>query len=113
MNITKVGIRPVEMGKVKAIASITIDDVFVVHDLRVVEGERGFFVAMPSKKLPNGEHRDVAHPINSETRETIQSLVLKEFENLGSQPVSEAEESPAEEKIIASEEAEDEQEQEE
>lgn len=106
MNITKVGIRPVEMGKVKAIASITIDDVFVVHDLRVVEGERGFFVAMPSKKLPNGEHRDVAHPINSETRETIQSLVLDEYEKLGNQPVAAAreEEAVAEEESAAEEE---------
>ncbi|MDP1809176.1 MAG: septation regulator SpoVG [Actinomycetota bacterium] len=79
MKITKIAIRPVEMNKVKALASITIDDEFVVHDLRVVEGERGFFVAMPSRKLPNGTHRDIAHPINSETRDLIQAQVLEEF----------------------------------
>lgn len=79
MKITKIAIRPVEMNKVKALASITIDDEFVVHDLRVVEGERGFFVAMPSRKLPNGTHRDIAHPINSETRDVIQEKVLEHF----------------------------------
>jgi stage V sporulation protein G len=79
MNITKIAIRPVDMNKVKALASITIDDVFVVHDLRVVEGDRGFFVAMPSRKLPNGTHRDIAHPINTETRESIQDQVLQEY----------------------------------
>ena len=79
MNITKIAIRPVEMNKVKALASITIDDVFVIHDLRVVKGDRGFFVAMPSRKLPNGTHRDIAHPINSQTREVIQDQVLREY----------------------------------
>lgn len=82
MEITKVAVRPVEMNKVKAVASITIDDEFVVHDLRVVEGEKGFFVAMPSRKLPNGEYRDVAHPINTETRERLQAAVIQEFERL-------------------------------
>lgn len=81
MNITKVSIRHVDMNKVKAIASITIDDDFVVHDLRVVEGERGLFVAMPSRKLPSGNFRDVAHPINSETREMVQNIVLEEYKN--------------------------------
>jgi stage V sporulation protein G len=79
MEITKVSIRPVEMNKVKAIASITIDDQFVVHDLRVVEGDKGLFVAMPSRKLPNGDFRDIAHPINSETRERIQAAVIAEY----------------------------------
>lgn len=79
MNITRIAIRPVDMNKVKALASITIDDVFVVHDLRVVEGDRGYFVAMPSRKLPNGTHRDIAHPINTETREFIQGQVLEEY----------------------------------
>jgi stage V sporulation protein G len=92
MNITKVSIRHVDMNKVKAIASITIDDDFVVHDLRVVEGERGLFVAMPSRKLPSGNFRDVAHPINSETRETVQSMVLDEYksslESIEDNPVS-------------------------
>jgi stage V sporulation protein G len=80
MRITKITIRPVEMNKVKALASITIDDEFVIHDLRVVEGERGFFVAMPSRKLPNGSHRDIAHPVNTETREHIQTEVLEEYQ---------------------------------
>ena len=79
MEVTKVSIRPVEMNKVKAIASITIDDQFVVHDLRVVEGEKGLFVAMPSRKLPSGDFRDIAHPINSETRERIQAAVIAEY----------------------------------
>jgi stage V sporulation protein G len=82
MKITKVALRPVEMNKVKALASITIDDVFVVHDLRVVEGEKGFFVAMPSRKLPNGSHKDIAHPITSETREEIQNLILEQYRQL-------------------------------
>ncbi len=81
MNVTKVSIRHVDMNKVRAIASITIDDDFVVHDLRVVEGERGLFVAMPSRKLPSGNFRDVAHPINSETREMVQNMVLVEYKS--------------------------------
>jgi len=91
MNVTKVSIRHVDMNKVRAIASITIDDDFVVHDLRVVEGERGLFVAMPSRKLPSGNFRDVAHPINSETREMVQSMVLDEYKSSleGSEDTSE------------------------
>ena len=82
MNITKVVVRPVEMNKVCAVASITIDDEFVVHDLRVVDGDKGLFVAMPSRKLPNGEYRDVAHPINTQTREMLQEVVLAEFKHM-------------------------------
>lgn len=82
MNITKVTIRPVDMNKVRAVASITIDDEFVVHDLRVVDGDKGLFVAMPSRKLPNGEFRDVAHPISTDTREKIQDAVLVEYKKL-------------------------------
>jgi len=80
MEITKVSIRHVDMNKVKAVASITIDDEFVVHDLRIVEGEKGLFVAMPSRKLPNGEYRDVAHPINTATRERLQDAVIEEYQ---------------------------------
>lgn len=80
MNITRVSIREVDMKKVKALASITIDDQFVIHDLRVVEGDHGYFVAMPSRKLPDGRHRDIAHPLNTETREAIQAQVLEEYE---------------------------------
>ena len=80
MNITKVTLRPVSMNKVCAIASIVIDDAFVIHDLRVVNGDKGLFVAMPSRKLPNGEFRDICHPINAEARERLQEAVLEQFE---------------------------------
>lgn len=79
MNITKVTLRPVTMNKVVAIASIVIDDCFVVHDLRVVNGDKGLFVAMPSRKLPSGEFRDICHPINTDARTGIQDTVLAEF----------------------------------
>jgi stage V sporulation protein G len=59
--------------------SITFDDVFVVHDIKVIEGEKGYFIAMPSRKAADGEFRDIAHPINSETRELIQNIILEKF----------------------------------
>ena len=80
MMVTAVSMRVVEREKVKAFASITLDDEFVIHDLRIIEGQKGLFVAMPSRKLPNGEFRDVAHPIKPEVREMIQTAVLEEFE---------------------------------
>ncbi len=80
MRVTAVSMRVVEREKVKAFASITLDDEFVVHDLRIIEGQKGLFVAMPSRKLPNGEFRDVAHPIKPEVREMIQVAVLEEFD---------------------------------
>ncbi len=79
MDITKVTLRPVAMNKVCAIASIVLDDAFVIHDLRVVNGDKGLFVAMPSRKLPNGEFRDICHPINTDTRNNIQQAVLDQF----------------------------------
>jgi stage V sporulation protein G len=79
MDITKVSLRPVAMNKVCAIASIVLDDQFVIHDLRVVNGDKGLFVAMPSRKLPNGEFRDICHPINTDTRTRIQDAVLEQF----------------------------------
>lgn len=87
MQITDVRIRKVEKeGKMKAVVSITIDDVFVVHDIKVIEGEKGLFIAMPSRKASDGEYRDIAHPINSDTREHLQTLILDrykaEFENV-------------------------------
>lgn len=72
-------LRPVAMNKVCAIASVVIDDQFVVHDLRVVNGDKGLFVAMPSRKLPNGEFRDICHPINSDSRQKLQEAVLDQF----------------------------------
>lgn len=80
MQITDVRIRKVEKeGKMKAVVSITIDDVFVVHDIKVIEGEKGLFIAMPSRKASDGEYRDIAHPINSETRDGIQNLILERY----------------------------------
>lgn len=64
----------------RAIVSITIDNVFVIHDIKVIEGDKGLFIAMPSKKSTDGEYRDIAHPINSETRAMLQQLILKEYE---------------------------------
>ncbi|MCR5785328.1 MAG: septation regulator SpoVG [Eubacterium sp.] len=80
MNITDVRMRKVEKeGKMKAVASITIEDEFVVHDIKVIEGEKGLFIAMPSRKTPNDEYKDIAHPINSETRDKIQKLILDKY----------------------------------
>ena len=81
MQITDVRVRKVaKEGKMKAVVSITIDDEFVVHDIKVIEGEKGLFIAMPSRKASDGEYRDIAHPINSETREQIQSIILEKYE---------------------------------
>jgi stage V sporulation protein G len=79
VEITKVTVREIDMNMVKGLASIVVDDCFVVHELRVVDGDRGYFVAMPSRKLPNGDFKDIAHPLNSETREIIQEAVLRAF----------------------------------
>lgn len=81
MNITDVRIRKINQdGKMKAIVSVTFDNAFVVHDVKVVEGTNGLFVAMPSRKTPEGEFRDIAHPISTNAREIIQSAVLKAYE---------------------------------
>lgn len=81
MTITDVRVRKItKEGKMKAIVSITIDDEFVVHDIKVIEGEKGLFIAMPSKKATDGEYRDIAHPINSSTRESIQNTILSSYE---------------------------------
>ena len=81
MNITDVRVRPVEKadGKMKAVASITINGEFVVHDIKVIEGDKGYFIAMPSKKDGNGDYKDIAHPINTATRKTIQDAVLAKY----------------------------------
>ena len=82
MNISEVRVRLLKKddGKLKAVASITIDDCFVVHDVKVLEGNGDFFIAMPSKKTPEGEYKDIVHPLNTETREQIKAVVLAEFE---------------------------------
>ena len=89
MKITDVRVRKItKEGKMKAIVSITIDDEFVVHDIKVIEGEKGLFIAMPSKKATDGEYRDIAHPINSETREGIQRIILESYEKALLEPDS-------------------------
>lgn len=81
MNITDVRVRKItKEGKMKAVVSITLDDVFVVHDIKVIDGEKGLFIAMPSKKAADGEYRDIAHPITSEMRELLQRLILGAYE---------------------------------
>ena len=81
MVITDVRIRKLHSeGRMKAIVSITFDDAFAVHDIKVVEGDKGLFVAMPSKRMPDGEYKDIAYPISSGVREMVQSAVLKEYE---------------------------------
>ena len=81
MEITDVRVRRVaKEGKMKAVVSITIDNEFVIHDIKVIEGDKGLFIAMPSRKSADGEYRDIAHPINSETRTKIQDLILAKYE---------------------------------
>ena len=81
MNITDVRVRKVTSeGKMKAIVSVTFDDEFVVHDIKIIEGQSGPFIAMPSRKASDGEYRDIAHPINSATRERISKLILEKYQ---------------------------------
>ena len=87
MQITDVRVRKITReGKMKAVVSITLDDEFVVHDIKVIEGEKGLFIAMPSKKATDGEYRDIAHPINSSTRENLQKVILKSYEKALEEP---------------------------
>ena len=81
MEVTDVRVRKVDKeGKMKAIVSITFDEEFVIHDIKVIEGEKGLFIAMPSRKTTDGEYRDIAHPINSQTRELISDTVIGKYE---------------------------------
>ena len=90
MNITDVRVRKITAeGKMKAIVSITIDDVFVVHDIKVIDVKKVLFIAMPSKKATDGEYRDIAHPINSKTREDLQNLILSRYEQALLEPDTE------------------------
>ena len=92
MKITDVRIRKIaKEGKMKAIVSITLDDEFVVHDIKVIEGEKGLFIAMPSRKTTTGEYKDIAHPINSTTRTEIQNIILTKYEETIVQEEAEAE----------------------
>ncbi|MGL6174249.1 MAG: septation regulator SpoVG [Cellulosilyticaceae bacterium] len=81
MEITDIRVRKINKdGKMKAVVSVTFDNEFVVHDIKVIEGDKGRFIAMPSRKTLDGEFRDIAHPINSETRDRIQKTVLEKYE---------------------------------
>jgi stage V sporulation protein G len=83
MQITDVRVRKVaKEGKMKAIVSMTLDNEFVVHDIKVIEGEKGLFIAMPSRRSADGEYRDIAHPINSDTRDRIQNAILAKYESV-------------------------------
>ena len=90
MQITDVRVRKVtKEGKMKAIVSITLDDEFVIHDIKVIDGDKGLFIAMPSKKSIDGEYRDIAHPINSGTRDRIQKQILEAYEAVKDEPEEE------------------------
>ncbi|HOJ12657.1 MAG TPA: septation regulator SpoVG [Clostridiales bacterium] len=81
MEITDIRIRKIDAeGKMKAVVSVTFDNEFVVHDIKVIESQNGMFIAMPSRKTPNGEFKDIAHPINAATREKIQKAILEKFD---------------------------------
>ncbi|MBE6053477.1 MAG: septation protein SpoVG [Clostridium sartagoforme] len=91
MTITDVRIRKIASdGKMKAIVSVTFDNEFVVHDIKVIEGQNGLFIAMPSRKTPDGEFKDIAHPINTDTREKIQASILEAYEKATLEDESEA-----------------------
>ena len=90
MTITDVRVRKItKEGKMKAVVSITLDDEFVVHDIKVIEGEKGLFIAMPSKKSADGEYRDIAHPINSDMRNMLESKVLAAYDAIEDEPAPE------------------------
>ena len=81
MQITDVRVRKItKEGKMRAVVSITLDEEFVIHDIKIIEGEKGLFIAMPSRRDGNGEYRDIAHPINSETRDRVQSTILEKYQ---------------------------------
>ena len=89
MQITDVRVRKIAAeGKMKAIVSVTFDNEFVVHDIKVIEGQNGLFIAMPSRKTPDGEFKDIAHPINTQTREKIQRSILEEYEKVKNEDVA-------------------------
>ena len=94
MNITDIKIRRLlQEGRLRAVVSVTVDGELAIHDIKVIEGEKGLFIAMPSKKAMDGEYRDIAHPINSGTREKIQSTILGKYEEaLEKEPEEEVQE---------------------
>ncbi|MBQ9757719.1 MAG: septation regulator SpoVG [Clostridia bacterium] len=81
MQITDIKVRKINAeGRMKAVVSVTFDDAFVVHDIKVIEGQEKLFIAMPSRKTPDGEFKDIAHPINAEMRELLQDMILAKYE---------------------------------
>jgi Uncharacterized protein, involved in the regulation of septum location len=81
MEITDIRVRKIEAeGKMKAVVSVTFDNEFVVHDIKIIESQNGLFIAMPSRKTPDGEFKDIAHPINSSTREKLQKVIIEKYE---------------------------------
>ncbi|MBQ2931486.1 MAG: septation regulator SpoVG [Clostridia bacterium] len=81
MQITDIKVRKINAeGRMKAVVSVTFDDCFVVHDIKVIEGQEKLFIAMPSRKTPDGEFKDIAHPINADTRELLQNMILASYE---------------------------------
>ena len=92
MQITDVRVRKISsQNRMKAIASVTFDDVFVVHDIKVIESDKGLFIAMPSRKIPNGEFKDIAPPINTETRDEIQAAIIAKYNETADEEVGHAE----------------------
>lgn len=86
MRITDVRVRKIDSdSKMRAVASITIDDEFVVHDIKIIDGDKGLFIAMPSRKTGDGEYRDIAHPISSEVRENMQATILAAYEKVAAE----------------------------
>ena len=83
MKITSVHVRKIEKegSRMKGISSVTLDESFIIHDIRIIEGDNGLFIAMPSRKIPTGEYRDIAHPINQEVRDMFVSAILEAYEN--------------------------------
>ena len=87
MQITDVRIRKIEKeGKMKAVVSVTLDNEFVIHDIKVIEGDKGMFIAMPSRRSADGEFRDIAHPINTATRDHLQAVLLEAYEKAEDEP---------------------------
>jgi len=97
MQITDVRLRKVNSeNRMKAVASVTFDNEFVIHDIKVIESQNGLFIAMPSRKTPNGEFKDIAHPINADTREKIQASILEAYNAPETETESESETESAE-----------------
>ncbi len=93
MQITDIRIRQIaKEGKMKAVVSVTFDEAFVVHDIKIIDGEKGLFIAMPSRRASDGEYRDIAHPINAETRRILQEKILTEYEKAAPESISYEEE---------------------